>query len=322
MAYVLKRRRPTAHMSYNSFRAVTRIVELAGGDKDKAEDLLSKMYYKVVTVAAADPGRVVSVFPPAEGLWSWNRSFDIACDVASQCADAEIPLAVPEEANIFIGKDILDMDEDEVEDEFADLDFAFDEHLGEDDGMSDALSDFLDTGSDKPKWLGDFGGDLEKIMQQKQLEKLTDANGVELEVPKERPAWEQEAEDIADIISTTPQETFADFLNEKMRERNLKPAQLARKANMMTSTLVKLRNAENPVPTKSQILALGVALELPREEFEHLMELSGYCFSECVVRDRIVSYYLDKGIYALEQINRALFVNEIPTLGTHAPVAK
>lgn len=323
MAYILKRRRPTAKQSYNTFKAVTRIAELANGDRDAAENLLGKMYLKAMTVAASSPGRMVSVFPPdGSGLWSWNRSFDIACEVAGQITQAEIPIAVPEEANIFIGKEIMDMDEDDAADALDALIFDFGEE-GEKDGADeedDVLTELVDKEDHKPRWLNDFdtNGELAEMMR---YNSLVDVEA-EPSLPKAKAEWEQEAEDIEEIVNGTNQSTFAEFLQMKMDEHGLDARELTKRANIMSSTLAKLRNSENPVPTKSQILAIAFALELEREEFEHLLMLTGYCLSDCVPRDRVVSYYLDHGVYSLAQINRALFVHEIPTLGTHAPVSK
>lgn len=323
MAYILKRRRPTAKQSYNTFKAVTRIAELANGDRDAAENLLGKMYLKAMTVAASSPGRMVSVFPPdGSGLWSWNRSFDIACEVAGQITQAEIPIAVPEEANIFIGKEIMDMDEEDAADALDALIFDFGEEADDEDGTgrSDNLDTLADRGETQPRWLDDFDDNSEfaDMMRRNSLVDVEKSH----ETSKDKNEWEQEAEDVERIVNGTSQNTFAEFLQRKMSEHGLDARELTKRANIMSSTLAKLRNSENPVPTKSQILAIGFALELEREEFEHLLMLTGYCLSECVTRDRIVSYYLDHGIYSLAQINRALFVHDIPTLGTHAPVAK
>lgn len=320
MAYVLKRRRPSSTQRFNSFKIVTSISEQVNGDREAGEKLLSRMYYKVMNTAIATPGRMVPVLPPpGDGMWSWNRSLDIACAVASQCDKAEIPLLVPEEANIFIGKELIDMDEEEAEDALDALDFAFDQHGDEE--KDDIFGELIAAQNSKPKWLGDFGGDLEKMKQRNSLAALADIE-MDDDIPEEKPEWEQEAEGIEKIVHSTPQETFSEFLGEKMQQRHFTPARLARAANMMSSTIVRLRDAENPVPEKSQVLALGFALELPRDEFEHMLHIAGYCLSECVPRDMVVSYYIDKEIYELEQVNRALFIYNIPTLGTHAPVQK
>lgn len=322
MAYVLKRKRPSSTQRWNSFKIVTSITEKANGNKENAEYLLSRLYYKTMKTAAATPGRMVPVLPPpGDGMWSWNRSLDIACSVASQCDKAELPIIVPEEANIFIGKDLVDMDEEEAEDALADLDFEFDKHLDDEENI-DIFGEIIAAQNEKPRWLGEFGGDLDK-MRKDNLAALLDVEMDDDIVPKEEHYdWEQEAEDIKNIVESIPQETFADFLTEKMKERQMNPALLARASNMMSSTVVRLCKAENPVPEKSQVLAIGFALGLDREEFEHMLHLSGYCLSESVPRDMIVSYYIDKKIYSLEQINRALFIYDIPTLGTHAPVKK
>lgn len=321
MAYSLRRKRPSSTQRFNSFKIVTNITEKSNGDKAAAENLLSRLYYKVMQSAAATPGRLVPVLPPpGDGSWSWNRSFDIACSVASQCDKAEIPLLVPEEANIFIGKELVDMDEEEAEDALAALDFEFDKHL-EDDEHDDIFSEMIAAQESKPRWLGDFGGDLER-MRKDNLAALVDVEMDDAVPSDDASDWEQEAEDIKSIVESIPQETFAKFLGEQLKERDMTPAALARSSNMMSSTVVRLLKAENPVPEKSQVLAIGIALGLAREQFEHMLQLCGYCLSECVPRDMVVSYYLDKGIYSLEQVNRALFIYDIPTLGTHAPVKK
>lgn len=323
MAYLLFRKRPNASQSFNNFRISSIIAEKCEGDRDQAEKMLAKTYYRSISTAAANNNgkTVVPILPPSgDKLWSWNRSFEIACSVASQWCDNEIPLLVPEEANIFIGTEVLDMDEDEKHDLLDELDFAFDKQDGktdeqDEDGNASAFDKVLADADKKPKWLVGFGGDLEQMMKKDPADVLTDTDA-DPDIPAEEDGWKKEAEDVEAVIAGV-ENTFADWLSEQLKERKMSSAALARAANMLQSTVVRLAKGIIVVPTKSQILAIGCALGLPRDEIDHMLSLSGYALSPNVPRDMVVAYYIDNGIYDIGRINRALFLHGIPTLGTH-----
>lgn len=309
MAYLLFRRRPNASQAFNNFRISSAIAEKCEGDRKLAEKMLAKTYYKSISKAAAsDRKTVVPILPPSGNkLWSWNRSFEIACFMASQWCDNEIPLLVPEEADIIIGTEMMDMDEEREQDILEQLDVAFAED--EDDDLD--FASLYGDDEEKPKWLIEYAGSLDEMEAE-----IEEDPGVLSEERASRDEWQDEPEEIDEIIAGVSN-TFAEWLSTQIEERNITAAKLARQANMLSSTVVRLSKGIIVVPTKSQILAIACAFGLDREELDEMLARAGYCLSPNVPRDMIVAYYVDHGMYDIGRINRTLFLHGIPTLGTH-----
>lgn len=323
MAYILFRRRPNAAQSFNNFRISSAIAEKSGGDKEKAEKLLALTYRSsIMAAASATPKKIVPVLPPSDKLWSWNRSFEIACDMAAQWCDDEIPILVPEEANIHIGVDINDLSEPEREQSIMDALENLDFSIGDEDPsvQKDAITELFEHEENKPKWLGNFGGDLDRMIKRDAIDAIVDMAD-NPEMPVESEEWEQEASDIEDIIASVDR-PFSDWLAKTMKARKISSAQLARRANMLSSTIARLSKGIIIVPTKSHICAIGLALGLSREAFDEMLALAGYVLSPSVPRDMIVAYYIDKKVSDVGKVNRTLFVNNIPTLGAHKVMPK
>lgn len=292
----------------------TKISELADGSKKAAEDILVKAYYTSIAKADSDKTKVVMVLPPSgDDLWTWNRSFDIACAVAAQYAKGEVPLLVPEIAEIFI-------EQEEVDTESDDSDMLDGLIVFSPDGTGHALGKNTGSGNKstdddyKPRWLED----LDDILGSGE-ESSEDADGNKSQSGSNstEAANEQETLEIAGIIARANEESFAGWLSERMEESGWKAYDLAQSTNMTVSTIAKLRDGEIPVPAKGQALAIGMSLQLDADEMEHMLGLAGYTLSPNVPRDMIVLYYMKRGIYDIVRINRTLFVNEIPTIGTH-----
>lgn len=307
MAYLLFRKRPNAAQQFNNFRISSAIAEKSNGDRKIAEKMLAKTYYKsITTAAAANRKTVVPVLPPSgDKLWTWNRSFEIACSVASQWCDNEIPLLVPDEADIIVGTEAMDMTEEQERDILEQLDLEFDKDDAEDLDFSDLYGD----DEEKPKWLIEYAESLENMDDDDEHDQI-----MPTEVDSD--LWKDEAEEVESIIEGVDN-TFSEWLGIQLAERGITPAKLARQANMLASTVIRLAKGIILVPSKSQILAIGCALGLNREELDEMLRRAGYSLSPNVPRDMVVAYYIDRGMYDIGRINRTLFMHDIPTIGTH-----
>ena len=69
------------------------------------------------------------------------------------------------------------------------------------------------------------------------------------------------------------------------------------------------------MPSKRTAIALAVALKLPLEEANALLERAGYALSRAVKFDVIVEYFIATGRYNIFEINEVLFEYDQPLLG-------
>lgn len=110
---------------------------------------------------------------------------------------------------------------------------------------------------------------------------------------------------------------FSVYLNKIMDTKHMTDEELATKSNLTTETIRALRDGSIVVPSKSNVLAIGVALKLGEAEFDVLMKSGGYLFSDAVPRDKIVKFYISQGASDIHRINKTLFLMGIPVLGNH-----
>ena len=106
---------------------------------------------------------------------------------------------------------------------------------------------------------------------------------------------------------------FALVLQETMKQRKLTDSQLCRRANLDRKFFLKLRN--NYPPTKGQVLALALGLELDLEETRAMLETAGYKLDPGSRFDNILTFYIEAGNYDHYEINQALFSFGEPLIG-------
>lgn len=110
-------------------------------------------------------------------------------------------------------------------------------------------------------------------------------------------------------------ESFSQMLFRLIDERGLTDPEVYHRANIDRRHFSKIRTNPNYTPTKKTVLALAVALELSIDEAKDLLRTVGYSFSDCSRFDVILSFFLEKKIYDIYEINEFLFYYGQPVLG-------
>lgn len=95
----------------------------------------------------------------------------------------------------------------------------------------------------------------------------------------------------------------------------LKDSEFYERANLSRQTFYRMRMAKDYRPTRATAFACAVALKLDREQTEDLLRSAGITFSNSSLTDIIVRFFIENGMYDLDEINAVLYDYDQPLLG-------
>lgn len=140
------------------------------------------------------------------------------------------------------------------------------------------------------------------------------------QIPAEEPLYcamklaEKSSASLDDILAK-PGETFCDKLFNLIHEKNLDDVDVYKKANLDRKHFSKIRSNVKYKPTKKTALALAIALHLNMDETKDLLARAELALSPSNRGDLVVSYFIERGMYDIWEINNMLFKFGLPTLG-------
>lgn len=141
-----------------------------------------------------------------------------------------------------------------------------------------------------------------------------------LQIPDGEPLYcamklaEKSSASLDDILAK-PGETFCDKLFNLIHEKNLDDVEVYKKANLDRKHFSKIRSNVKYKPTKKTALALAIALHLNMDETKDLLARAELALSPSNRGDLVVSYFIERGMYDIWEINNMLFKFGLPTLG-------
>ncbi len=111
---------------------------------------------------------------------------------------------------------------------------------------------------------------------------------------------------IEDFIKSKRQPTFNQTLFRFIDKKGVSDADVYKRAGMDRRHFSKIRSNPEYKPGKNTVIALALALELPKIETEKLLSSAGFSLSDSDTFDLVIQFCLEKKIYDFYDINQAL----------------
>ncbi|MBM7649921.1 hypothetical protein JOC78_002905 [Bacillus ectoiniformans] len=113
-------------------------------------------------------------------------------------------------------------------------------------------------------------------------------------------------EELTAFIEINRKESLQEVLFTYIERSGLTDPEVYNKAGMDRRLFSKIRSNAEYRPKKTTIISLALALELTKEETNHLLSSAGYFLSDSDTWDLVIQFCLEKKINNLHDVNEAL----------------
>lgn len=111
------------------------------------------------------------------------------------------------------------------------------------------------------------------------------------------------------------EEPFELYLLQLIRSLDMSEVEVYKNANLSRKLFSKIRTGKGYLPSKRTVLALAIGMRLDLEQTTELLRQAGYALARNQKFDLVLEYFIRQGRYDVHDINRALFLYNLPLLG-------
>ena len=112
--------------------------------------------------------------------------------------------------------------------------------------------------------------------------------------------------EIEDFVVNKQKPLFSEVLFKFIDDRQLDDVYVYKRARIDRRHFSKIRSNPDYNVSKNTAIALALALELNKEDTDHLLESTGYVLSDSNVFDLVIQFFIEKEIYDIDLVNESL----------------
>ena len=113
--------------------------------------------------------------------------------------------------------------------------------------------------------------------------------------------------DIKKYLDQNKSRCFNELLFSYIDQSGLLDSEVYKKVYIDRKLFSKIRCSENYIPKKNNVIKLGLALSLDKENFINLLSSAGYTLTTTNDFDLIIAFCIENNIYDLDVINNYLY---------------
>lgn len=113
--------------------------------------------------------------------------------------------------------------------------------------------------------------------------------------------------DIEKYLDQNKSRSFNELLFSYIDRSGLLDSEVYKKVCIDRKLFSKIRCSKDYIPKKSNVIKLGLALSLDKENFNNLLSSAGYTLSTTNDFDLIIAFCVENNIYDLDIINNYLY---------------
>ena len=109
--------------------------------------------------------------------------------------------------------------------------------------------------------------------------------------------------------------SFQEMLFDLIDKSGMGDVECYKRANVDKRTFSKIKGNKDYKPSKQTAIAFAISLRLDMEKTQALLATAGFTLSESKTFDKIIRFFIQKGVYDIFEINEALFEFDQTLLG-------
>lgn len=112
---------------------------------------------------------------------------------------------------------------------------------------------------------------------------------------------------IIEYLNQNKTYTFSELLFSFIDEKGFTDSEVYKKVSIDRRLFSKIRCSNNYIPKKENIIKLGLALSLSKDEIDMLLKSAGYSLASNNKTDLIITFCIENNIYDINVVNDYLY---------------